>query len=322
MKKTILFLAVLLAVALPVRATGAAPSINTCEDTTCTGNRLVKDGWIIQVMGVTDDSAPDTPAYRIARAPLDSPSDWQTLFGPATHYIGYLCDMGDWIAFADNTHSILYAMNPDGSGVRALYESPTPIEQMLQADGELYFCNSGGLYRWTSDGPEALFETPHRMARYLARVSDALIFSVGSGEGVAPDSATGLFLLPLNGGDGKQLTQGKPSSFAVHDGVLFTALDGATVAIRLDDGSRKTVCERTFTFRQQADGCYFVGEQLEDGYHLRLYISEDGAFDPDVMTMLELDDRHFLLNGCMTVVEADGSLTLTPLDEWLTGCLK
>ena len=35
------------------------------------------------------------------------------------------------------------------------------------------------------------------------------------------------------------------------------------------------------------------------------------------MRAIELDDRQFLLNDCMTFVNDDSSLTMTPLSDWL-----
>lgn len=317
----------LLFLCLLMPAGALAETVNSCEGTMATGNRLVKDGWIYQVMGVTDESAQDTPSYRIARAPLDAPADWQTVFGPATHYIGFLCDMGDSIAFADNSHSVLYAMDADGSNPRMLYESPTPIEAMLTADDALYFCNYDGLYRYDeAGGLSQLYAARHRMARFFARVDDVLIFSVCSPDESAPADETGLFTISLNGSGLCQLTCGEPASFTVHGDTLYTAIEqpkdgdevhAPTMALNLATGEQTFLCERTFTYRQQTQGCYSVGEQAADGYHLYLLISNDGDFDPDSMRAIELDDRQFLLNDCMTFINDDSSLTMTPLSDWL-----
>lgn len=323
MKKLLLLFLCLL---LPACALGE--SANSCEGTLSTGNRLVKDGWIYQVMGVTDDSAPDTPSYRIGRAPLDAPANWQTVFGPATHYIGFLCDWGDSIAFADNSHAVLYAMDADGSNPRMLYESPSPIEAMLAADGALYFCNYDGLYRYDeANGPIQLYAARHRMGRYFARVDDVLIFSECSLDGSASADEIGLFAIAPDGTGLRKLTCGEPASFTVHGDMLYTAIEqpengdeapaAQTVALNLVTGEQTFLCERTFTFRQQAQGCYSVGEQASDGYHLYLFVSTDSYFHPDSMRAIELDDRQFLLNGRMTFVNDDGSLTMTPLADWL-----
>lgn len=309
---------VLLLICLLLPAAALAEADNSCEDTQSTGNRLVKDGWIYQVMGLTDESAPDAPAYRIARAPLNAPADWQTVFGPATHYIGFLCDLGDVIAFADNTHAILYAMSPDGGDVRTLYASATPVEAMLSCGSAVYFCNFDGLFRLDEAGNlSTIYEAKHRMARYFARVGDELIFSETSPDGTAPSDEIGLFSIRADGSDLRQLIEGEPASFTIHDDVLYTALNGETVALDLATGEQCTVCEQAFTFRQQLDGCYSVGEQAADGYHLRLYVSEDGAFHPDAMRIIELNDCQFLLNGCMAFINDDESLSLMALADWL-----
>ena len=130
MKKRLFSIFLLLLAAVAVRAESAA-----LHSEPSAGSRLVKDGWLYQVMGAISDDAPDTPSYCVARSCLDDLSHWETVFGPASHYIGCLCDLGGEIAFMDNTHFVLYAVPADGGDARRLWESPSPVEAVMP-DGD------------------------------------------------------------------------------------------------------------------------------------------------------------------------------------------
>ena len=62
------------------------------------------------------------------------------------------------------------------------------------------------------------------MARYFARVGDELIFSETSPDGTALSDEIGLFSIRADGSDLRQLIEGEPASFTIHDDVLYTAI--------------------------------------------------------------------------------------------------